>query len=120
MNIIMAVDEQFGYSKDGGIPWENKDDLRHFQLLTKKNIIIMGRKTWESLPIRPLPDRLNIVISNSLKDDERCLIFNDLTSAINMCKNFPKKQIFMPSVWGYPPMPPAKDIYPNEAIVFPI
>ncbi len=51
--------------KNGKIPWSLPEDLAHFKELTLGKTVIMGRKTWESLPARyrPLPDRHNIVLS---------------------------------------------------------
>jgi dihydrofolate reductase len=48
----------------GTIPWNIRDDLRHFRNLTMGKPCIMGRRTWESLPKKPLPGRLNIVVSH--------------------------------------------------------
>lgn len=71
-SIIVALDEQKGIGKDGGLPWHLKADLQHFKTITTKtadpqqrNVVIMGRKTWESLPerFRPLPDRVNVVLT---------------------------------------------------------
>ena len=47
------------------LPWHLPEDLKHFKALTTGNAVIMGRKTWESLPpkFRPLPERLNIVVT---------------------------------------------------------
>jgi dihydrofolate reductase len=45
------------------LPWRLKSDLKHFKAVTKGKPVIMGRKTWESLPFKPLPGRLNIVIT---------------------------------------------------------
>jgi dihydrofolate reductase len=47
----------------GSIPWHIPEDLRHFRAVTLGNPCIMGRRTWESLPRKPLPGRLNIVVS---------------------------------------------------------
>jgi dihydrofolate reductase len=47
----------------GGLPWRLKSDLARFRELTLGKPVIMGRKTWESLPRRPLPGRVNIVLS---------------------------------------------------------
>lgn len=70
-SIIVAVDEKFGIGKDGKLPWHLSADLRHFKKITteapagKQNAVIMGRKTWDSLPekFKPLPGRINVVVS---------------------------------------------------------
>jgi dihydrofolate reductase len=48
---------------EGGLPWRLSSDLRRFKAETMGKPLLMGRKTWESLPRRPLPGRLNIVVS---------------------------------------------------------
>ena len=63
---ILAHDDNWGIGKDGTLPWPtNKDDLRWFKENTDNDIVVMGRKTWESLPIKPLPNRLNFVITST-------------------------------------------------------
>jgi dihydrofolate reductase len=57
----MADDGVIG--SNGAIPWRISDDMRRFKALTMGKPVIMGRKTWQSLPKRPLPGRLNIVIT---------------------------------------------------------
>ena len=73
-NIIVAVDEEFGIGKEGGLPWHLPGDMKFFKEITtktedaqKKNVVIMGRKTWESIParFRPLPGRINCVLSRN-------------------------------------------------------
>src|SRR5471032_3494922 len=49
--------------RDGGLPWRLKTDLANFRAVTMGKPVIMGRKTWESLPKRPLVGRTNIVLS---------------------------------------------------------
>lgn len=49
--------------RDGGLPWRLSDDLKRFKALTLGKPIIMGRKTWQSLPKRPLPGRLNLILT---------------------------------------------------------
>jgi dihydrofolate reductase len=51
--------------KDGALPWRLKSDLALFKAVTFGKPVIMGRKTWDSLPKRPLPGRLNVVLSRS-------------------------------------------------------
>ena len=72
--MIVAMDED-GYIGNGNsLPWKLGSDLKRFKLLTVAdgfNAVIMGRKTWDSLPdkYRPLPDRLNIVMSRDTNWD---------------------------------------------------
>lgn len=68
--MIVACDLNGGIGKDGSIPWCLQEDLLHFKRITTqtrvpggKNAVIMGRRTWESLKGRPLPGRVNIVLS---------------------------------------------------------
>lgn len=64
---IVAMDEQRLIGKNGALPWHLPEDLKRFRELTSGHIVVMGRKTWESLPpkVRPLPGRLNVVISRN-------------------------------------------------------
>lgn len=63
--IIAAIAENRVIGKDGKIPWHISEDIQRFKQLTLHHPVIMGRKTWESLPdkFRPLPDRWNIVLT---------------------------------------------------------
>ena len=65
MTIIVATDRNGCIGKDGGIPWHLPEDLKHFRNTTMGGTVIMGRKTWESIPekYRPLKGRHNIVLS---------------------------------------------------------
>jgi dihydrofolate reductase len=49
--------------RDGGLPWRLRSDLQRFKAVTIGKPCIMGRKTWESLPLKPLPGRLNVVLT---------------------------------------------------------
>ena len=71
ISAIVAVDENFGIGFNGDLLEHIPEDLKRFKQLTTNKTIIMGRKTWESLPNKPLPDRVNIVITSkerSLKE----------------------------------------------------
>ena len=71
IHLIWAQDQNGGIGKDGKIPWHIPEDLINFKKLTLNSTIVMGRKTWRSLPIKPLPDRRNVVLSsNSISDVE--------------------------------------------------
>ena len=63
---ILACDEDWGIGKDGSMPWpHNRADLQWFKKMTYGYSIVMGRNTWNSLPVRPLPGRQNIVVSTT-------------------------------------------------------
>ena len=63
ITLIAARAENGGIGQNGTIPWDLPEDMRFFQRETARGALIMGRRTWESLPKRPLADRLNIVVT---------------------------------------------------------
>lgn len=68
---VVAVDNNWGIGSNNELLAHIPEDLKNFKKLTENNIIIMGRKTYDSLPNRPLPNRTNVVISSKtslLKD----------------------------------------------------
>ena len=82
--ILVAVSPEGIIGKNNTIPWHYSADLKRFKRLTIGNTIIMGRKTWESLPIKPLPERRNIVITrNDIKGTE---CFRTIDEALETCK----------------------------------
>ncbi|MBU0668439.1 dihydrofolate reductase [Patescibacteria group bacterium] len=91
-SIIVAADEKMGIGKDNALPWPRlKEDMKYFADVTTraaagmKNAVIMGRKTWESIPAgrRPLEGRLNVVLSRgSVALPEGVLLFHSLEDAL--------------------------------------
>lgn len=67
LTLIAAVASNGIIGKDNALPWHLPADLKHFKALTTGHAVIMGRKTWESLPpkFRPLPGRQNIVVTRN-------------------------------------------------------
>src|SRR3954471_13361656 len=61
--LIAAVAENGVIGRDGTLPWRLKSDMQHFRRLTMGKPVVMGRKTYESLALKPLPARTNIVVS---------------------------------------------------------
>lgn len=61
--LVVAIAENGVIGNAGRIPWRLPEDMRHFKALTLGKPCIMGRKTWESLPKKPLPGRPNIVVT---------------------------------------------------------
>ncbi|MBA0712068.1 hypothetical protein Golax_011193 [Gossypium laxum] len=94
---VVAATKDWGIGKDGKLPWKLPSDLKFFKDVTlttsdsgKKNAVIMGRKTWESIPLqyRPLPGRLNVVLTRSGSFDiataENVVICGSMTSALEL------------------------------------
>ena len=77
---IFAVDEKCGIGKKNQLPWaKNSEDLKWFKECTDAQAIVMGRNTWESLPVKPLPNRKNIIVSNTTKAlDEAEVVSRDI------------------------------------------
>jgi len=99
-HIIVATDIDRGIGLKGDLPWHLPEDLTYFKKLTststpgKKNMVIMGRRTWESLPetFRPLPGRVNAVISQTQKFEvpESTHKFSSLDNALEFAQNTPE------------------------------
>jgi dihydrofolate reductase len=68
ITLIAAVARNAVIGLENRLPWHLPEDLRHFRAVTRGHPVIMGRRTWESLPesFRPLPGRLNIVVSRTI------------------------------------------------------
>ncbi|MDR1725386.1 MAG: dihydrofolate reductase [Bacteroidales bacterium] len=66
-NIIVAIDNKGGIGKNGNLLWHISEDLRYFKKITNGCTVIMGRKTWESLPFKPLKNRRNIIMTNNFE-----------------------------------------------------
>jgi len=65
ISLVVAASANHVIGRDGGLPWHLPSDLKRFKELTLGKPILMGRKTWDSLPRRPLPGRDNLVVSHS-------------------------------------------------------
>ena len=96
IGIIVAYDKNRLIGKDGSMPWHIPGELQRFRRLTENNVVIMGRKTYQSLG-RPLPGRINIVISRNRNfDGENCHTATGLEQAIQLAQtNWPDKNIYI-------------------------
>lgn len=96
--VVVAATQDMGIGKDGKLPWRLPGDLKFFKDITtntsdlnKRNAVMMGRKTWESIPpkFRPLPGRLNVVLTRSENSDvaadaENVVLCGSVLSALKM------------------------------------
>ncbi len=105
-SIIVAMDKNGGIGKDGNLPWHLSADMKYFKETTlaaapgKKNAVIMGRKTWQSIPdrFRPLAGRVNAILTRN--DDivlpKDCFRFSDISETLDtLSHNGDLEQIFV-------------------------
>lgn len=87
ISIIAAVGNQGQIGLNGKLPWSLKDDLENFKKLTTNNVIIMGRKTFESVG-KPLPNKINVIITRQ-KDYkvDGAFVFSSLAEALETYKD---------------------------------
>ena len=83
ISLIVAAAENGVIGKDNKLPWQLPDDLKRFKELTKGHVIIMGRKTYESIG-KPLPDRRNIVLSSTMQPTEGVEVSSDIDALLSM------------------------------------
>jgi len=83
ISIIVAIAEKSAIGKDNKLLWHLSDDLKRFKKLTTGHTVVMGKKTFESLPFQPLPNRRNIVISDIPNDRiDGCVMAYSIVDAI--------------------------------------
>lgn len=82
--------------KDGQLPWQISEDLKNFKTLTAGNTVVMGRKTFDSIPekFRPLPNRHNIIISRTLAEMDGVDVCESIPEALEKAKSY-GKEIFI-------------------------
>ena len=89
MNIIIshvvALSNNNVIGVDNNLPWNLKTDLMHFKNYTTNKIIVMGRKTYESIG-KPLPNRLNFIVSKTIGEIENAFVFKSTKEAIDAAK----------------------------------
>lgn len=92
---IVCCDIKWGIGKENKLLAKIPDDMRYFQNTTNEKIVVMGRKTWESLPIKPLPNRINVIItSQKINNMDQCSFVNyEFAEALIKNKNSQTRDI---------------------------
>lgn len=84
ISIIVAIASNFAIGKDNDLLWHISKDLKRFKALTQEHFIVMGKKTYFSLPVRPLKNRTNMVITDVEGEQiDQCLMAYSIEDAIN-------------------------------------
>tara|TARA_B100001059_G_C17418736_1_gene372076 strand:- start:2 stop:499 length:498 start_codon:yes stop_codon:yes gene_type:complete len=104
MNAILACDYKGGIGIDNKLPWTKKDapgDLKFFKEVTENKILIMGSKTWDSLPFKPLKNRINVILTSKplkyvkYKKESNVIIFTNKDSLIDFIDSKNPEDIFV-------------------------
>lgn len=97
MNIIVATEENFGIGKNGGLLISIPEDMQFFKNMTAGKVVVMGRKTLESLPNKkPLKNRTNIVLSSSMEDNiEGLIVCKNTESLFEELKKYDSNDVFV-------------------------
>ncbi len=95
-SLIVLASRCGGIAKAGGLlPFKNPTDMRNFAEKTTGNVVIMGRRTWESLPRRPLSNRINVIISSSVNiTDKNMLVYRSIDECVRSL-NIKNKECFV-------------------------
>lgn len=93
---VIAIAKNFAIGKDGKLPWHYSSDLKFFKQTTLNHAVVMGRNTWESLPKKPLPNRLNIILSRTaeIESQANILVMRDVESVLAL-KNYLSGDLFV-------------------------
>lgn len=94
ISIIVAVSDDWGIGKDNELLWHISEDLKRFKRLTLGKTVVMGKKTWESLPRRPLPGRKNVVLTDNPNESiENSVTAYSIEDALGKCEK--NEEIFI-------------------------
>ena len=105
-DLVVACDLNRGIGKENGLPWRLPGDMKHFRDLTstvddsqKRNAVLMGRKTWESIPtkFRPLPNRVNVVLTHNgaYNLDPQAIVAESIESAFEKLSEMEIEKYFI-------------------------
>jgi len=96
--LIVAMDRERGIGKNNDLMWHLPADMRFFKEKTVGQVVVMGRKNFDSIPekYRPLPMRENVVLSrNTSYQADGCLVFNSLEEALKNYENESDRVVFI-------------------------
>lgn len=98
INAILAMDNNYGIGFENGLPWPtNKKDMKWFSDNTRGHVVVMGRKTWESLGCQKLPHRINVVVTNrEIEGNPDSVMSGDLDGILELLGHkYPDLHIFV-------------------------
>ncbi len=94
MRLIVAVSKNWGIGRENTLLFNLKEDMKHFKRMTTGKVVIMGKNTYLSLPVRPLKDRINIVLSKTALMED-CITIRGLSELFDIIKQFNGDDVFV-------------------------
>ncbi len=113
MTLILVMDNDCAIGRNGGLLCSLPADMKHFREVTQGSTVIMGRKTYESFPKRPLPNRENLVLSRSTGELDGARAFGDIDSLLDYVKTVNNKVFVIGGAEIYKQLAP----YCGEALI---
>lgn len=95
MNFIVAVDNNYAIGRNGGLIYSLPSDLKYFKQQTTGKVVVMGDRTYLSLPKHPLPNRINIVLTQMDYELEGAITCHNLTELGETLKNYNSNDVFV-------------------------
>ena len=106
VNVVLACCKDGGIGINSKLPWNIKEELKLFKMITNNGTVIMGYNTWESLPIKPLPNRTNVVLTTSKKSSiiekyKNVIVLDNIKVALKQYSNNQCFYIGGASIYNY-------------------
>ena len=98
VSLIVAMDRNRGIGRDNDLMWHLPNDMRFFKETTENQIVVMGRKNYDSIPekYRPLPNRENVILTkNTAFEASNCSVFNSLDAALTAYESDKNRKLFI-------------------------
>jgi len=98
LSLIVAMDAARGIGKNNDLMWHLPNDMKFFKDTTQGQIVVMGRKNYDSIPekYRPLPNRQNVILTrNSDFEADNCLVFNSMDACLDHFKDESERTVFI-------------------------
>lgn len=98
VSLIVAMDRNRGIGRDNDLMWHLPNDMRFFKETTENQIVVMGRKNYDSIPekYRPLPNRENVILTkNTSFEASNCSIFHSLDGALSAYQSDKNRKFFI-------------------------
>lgn len=98
ISLIAALTENRVIGKNNDLPWHLPDDMKYFMQTTSGHHVVMGRKNYESIPVkfRPLPNRINIVVTRQEEyEAPGCVVVNSISAGIDLAMDNRETEVFV-------------------------